>query len=306
MDPNKKVKVKNRFTKDSHCSSNDVSTCSKFGKVAINNIELTINQQINAVILNKNKMLPLYLGYFIMTKPEVLKTIRKDYINVTNLNSIKIPIPPLNIQQQIIDEITTIEQSGQKVEREIRGYNDEISHLIEKSQIGGERYKFTDLIAEIDIEKLVKIPNNEILTIGKHPVITQEQEFISGYTNEEIGLITDVPLIIFGDHTLSLKYTDFPFFFGADGIKLIKTNDIINSKYFYYLLKSQIQTISSGKYQRHYSLLKEMTFTISSQTNQESVMREIESLESKIIELNLALKNIDTEKEEVVSKYLIL
>ena len=49
-----------------------------------------------------------------------------------------------------------------------------------------------------------------------------------------------------------------------------------------------------------------MTFTISSQTNQESVMREIESLESKIIELNLALKNINTEKEEVVSKYLIL
>lgn len=37
MDPNKKVKVKNRFTNDSNCNSKDVSTCSKFGKVAINN-----------------------------------------------------------------------------------------------------------------------------------------------------------------------------------------------------------------------------------------------------------------------------
>ncbi len=37
MDPNKKVKVENRFTNDSNCSSQDVSTCSKFGKLAINN-----------------------------------------------------------------------------------------------------------------------------------------------------------------------------------------------------------------------------------------------------------------------------
>ncbi len=227
-------------------------------------------------------------------------------IKIEAIESIKLPLPPLNIQQQIIHEITAIEQNGQKVEREIRGYNDEISHLIEKSQIGGKRYKFTDLIAEIDIEKLVKIPNNEILMIGKYPVITQEQEFISGYTNEETGLITDIPLIVFGDHTLSLKYIDFPFFFGADGIKLIKTNDIVNAKFFYYLLKSQIQTIASGKYQRHYSLLKEMIFTIPNQDNQESVMRDVEALENKITELNFVMTNINIEKGEVISKYLVL
>jgi type I restriction enzyme S subunit len=105
---------------------------------------------------------------------------------------------------------------------------------------------------------------------------------------------------------LSLKYINFPFFFGADGIKLIKTNNIVNSKYFYYLLKSQIPRIATGKYQRYYSLLKEMTFAIPSQTNQEGVMRNIESLESKITELNVVMKNINIEKGEVITKYLIL
>lgn len=37
MDPNKKVNIKNKFTKDSKCSSKDVQYCSKFGKVALNN-----------------------------------------------------------------------------------------------------------------------------------------------------------------------------------------------------------------------------------------------------------------------------
>jgi len=37
MDSNKKVKVPNKFTKDSNCETKDVEYCSKFGKVAINN-----------------------------------------------------------------------------------------------------------------------------------------------------------------------------------------------------------------------------------------------------------------------------
>jgi hypothetical protein len=37
MDPNKKVKVPNKFTKDSNCDQKDVEDCSKFGKVALNN-----------------------------------------------------------------------------------------------------------------------------------------------------------------------------------------------------------------------------------------------------------------------------
>ncbi len=48
---------------------------------------------------------------------------------------------------------------------------------------------------------------------GQYPVITQNQEFISRHTNETIGLISDVLLIIFGDYTLSLNYIDFNFFF---------------------------------------------------------------------------------------------
>jgi restriction endonuclease S subunit len=41
-------------------------------------------------------------------------------LNQSNLNAIKLPLPPLEIQQQITDEITQIEQNGQKVERDWR------------------------------------------------------------------------------------------------------------------------------------------------------------------------------------------
>ena len=46
-----------------------------------------------------------------------------------------------------------------------------------------------------------KITREEIKTEGKFPVITQEtNQFISGYTDNDHP-ITDVPLIVFGDHS---------------------------------------------------------------------------------------------------------
>lgn len=68
-----------------------------------------------------------------------------------------------------------------------------------------------------------KIPKDDYLAEGKYPIIDQGQEDISGYWNDHEGLYNQVPAIIFGDHTRILKYSDKPFFLGADGVKLLKT-----------------------------------------------------------------------------------
>ena len=81
-----------------------------------------------------------------------------------------------------------------------------------------------------------KIANEQLLEEGQWPVLTQETDkIISGYTNQD-NPITDVPLILFGDHSCTLKYVDFPFFRGADGTQLIKTSEEKGclNKYLYY------------------------------------------------------------------------
>lgn len=79
-----------------------------------------------------------------------------------------------------------------------------------------------------------KFATSEYKESGKHPIFDQGQNAIAGYTDEEGGLYTDVPVILFGDHTRVVKYIDTPCFLGADGVKLLKSkNTDANVKYLY-------------------------------------------------------------------------
>lgn len=101
----------------------------------------------------------------------------------------------------------------------------------------------SDLLVKINGNQ-TKIREKDILLEGKTPVITQESEkVISGFSNID-KYITDLPLIVFGDHSCAFKYVDFPFIRGADGTHLLKTNQSqIITKYLftiYWLHQSKI------------------------------------------------------------------
>ena len=86
---------------------------------------------------------------------------------------------------------------------------------------------------------ITKVDNSQILKAGDIPVVAQNTDsIVCGYI-DNIEPITDLPLILFGDHTCCFKYIDFPFVRGADGTQLIKIdeNEIL-LKYLYYILKN--------------------------------------------------------------------
>src|SRR5690606_27991311 len=92
-----------------------------------------------------------------------------------------------------------------------------------------------------------KIEKFNIKEEGKTPVVTQEStKIISGYSDEN-NPVTDLPIILFGDHSCSLKYIDFQFFRGADGTVLLKPNEKFDIKYFYYILDNCILSLLPNK-----------------------------------------------------------
>ncbi len=100
-----------------------------------------------------------------------------------------------------------------------------------------------------------KIQKSEFSKEGLYPVIDQSQEEIGGWTNDVSTLISpEKPLVIFGDHTCAVKYVERPFAQGADGIKILKTNNSLLPKFLYFLLKAR--PIISDGYKRHFSKLK--------------------------------------------------
>ena len=132
-----------------------------------------------------------------------------------------------------------------------------------------------------DVTKFAKkLPTSDYQEKGKHPIIDQGQKQIAGYTDIEEGLFTDVPAIIFGDHTRVIKYIDTPFFIGADGVKVIKCKEEqANYNYLYYLLSS-VRIPNTG-YNRHYKWLKEAHLV---EHTKEEITRDVQD------ELNAMLK----------------
>ena len=102
-----------------------------------------------------------------------------------------------------------------------------------------------------------KIKRKEFLNEGLHPIISQEKEKINGYWDNADDLFkVNKPVVIFGDHTKTLKYIDFDFVLGADGVKILLANSNISSRYLFYFLNGL--DLRDLGYARHYRLLKEI------------------------------------------------
>ena len=105
------------------------------------------------------------------------------------------------------------------------------------------------------LRKKHKIKKSEYLSSGSIPVVDQGQDFIAGYIDDaERSYDGKLPVIVFGDHTCTLKYVDFPFAVGADGTQLIRPTEDFDIRYLYYALRDL--SLEHFGYQRHFKYLK--------------------------------------------------
>ena len=72
------------------------------------------------------------------------------------------------------------------------------------------------------------------------PVLTANQAFILGYTDETDGVFKDTPVIIFDDFTTDTKFVNFPFKVKSSALKILKNKDNGKSdiKYLYHIIKT--------------------------------------------------------------------
>ncbi len=101
-----------------------------------------------------------------------------------------------------------------------------------------------------------KVLSRDYKSSGNFPIVDQGQNLIAGWTDDDAGLIsTEVPVVVFGDHTRAFKYVDFAFVRGADGTQILRPKLGFDPLFFYYACKA-IDLPSRG-YNRHLKALKE-------------------------------------------------
>lgn len=128
---------------------------------------------------------------------------------------------------------------------------------------------------------------SQIKIKGKHPVISQSSIFIEGYSDEDILYKCDTPIIIFGDHTRNVKYVDFDFIVGADGVKIIKP--YIDTKYAYYMMIYAASHIVNKGYCRHFSQISKLSYNIPPLTEQYRIVAKIEELFAQLDKIGASL-----------------
>jgi type I restriction enzyme, S subunit len=166
---------------------------------------------------------------------------------------------------------------------------------------GWEARSFVECIEKVAYTQ--KIQRKYFLDDGAFPVVSQEADFINGYWDNKADLYkVTSPIVIFGDHTKVLKYVDFDFVLGADGVKILQPQEFLLPKFFFYqLLAADLDSLG---YARHFKLLKELEITYPDIQEQQRIVRILdEAFDAIAIAKAHAEKNMQNARE-VFASYL--
>ena len=149
----------------------------------------------------------------------------------------------------------------------------------------------------------VKLKREMYCSTGSTPIIDQGEKFIAGYTDENFEAIPSNEYIIFGDHSEHIKYVNFSFIQGADGLKILKPKED-NAKYIYYAFQNFY--VKELNYKRHWSSAKETLIPLPPPTVQTEIVRILDALTALTSELTSELilrqKQYEYYREKLLSE----
>lgn len=130
------------------------------------------------------------------------------------------------------------------------------------------------------------------------PVLTANQAFVLGYTNEKTGIFTDVPVIIFDDFTTDTKFVDFPFKVKSSAMKILKNKDPNRAdiRYLYQIIKTI--KFNAETHKRYWiSEYSNIEIPLPPLDVQKQIVDEIENKQSAINHAREIIKNLERERQ---------
>lgn len=97
------------------------------GKVAVLNGDAAFNQQINAIIPDKKKVLPMYLAYSLLSKQQELawqaNAAVVPIINKSQFSKLQLDIPDIDSQNKIISVLSKVDTLTTKVKKQLEDFD---------------------------------------------------------------------------------------------------------------------------------------------------------------------------------------
>jgi type I restriction enzyme M protein len=257
----------------------------------------------------------------------MFKGVGLKHLQKKEFRNIKIPLPPLKVQEKIVSEIG-------KIDDEVVGAKEKIEEL--KSKIENEIMDFTSFkeLKSFPLEKLVKIPissgltplraNSSFWKNGTIPWVKTEQlgEKYIYDTNEKITnkALEETTIKMNPKNTISIAMYGEGKTRGSVSIlkeemttnqaccNVFLDDEKANYEYVYYFLKTQyenLRNLASGvRHNLNTGHIKSYLIPLPPLETQNEIVSKIEKIEKDISILNESLENSKPKKQAILEKYL--
>ena len=139
---------------------------------------------------------------------------------------------------------------------------------------------------------------------GDIPVLTANKSLVLGYTDEDFGICTDVPVIIFDDFTTDSKYVTSPFKVKSSAIKLLRARqNLTHLKYIFE--RMQLIRFPLGDHKRYYiSDYQGIELSIPNLEEQLVLASVLTDMDAEIASLRQRLKKTHAIKQNMMQQLL--
>ena len=222
------------------------------------------------------------------------------HVYIDDIKKIRIPLPPFDIQQKIVDEIEEIEKKNLVLEKNIQKLNTQKNVLI-SSATTFKQFRLGDLIILEYGKALPKYERNK----GIYPVVGSNG--IDGYHD---SYMLEGPNIIVGRKgsvgKINLIQNNCNPIDTCYYVK-IKNNNLLDFYYCYQLLLGlNLESLNVGMGPG--GLNRNSAYAISVKipplSEQQKIVAQIEKLEKQIAEAQAIIDNSNQQKQEILDKYL--
>lgn len=287
------------------------------GKTAVAGKDLYTNEAIAALIpKDANEIINEYL--FTIFNAQIIdlenvgdkafgKSLNSKYLK----EEIKIPVPPINIQQRIVDDCKKIDEEYNNSRMSIEEYKQKIAEVFKRleviTEMGGVILRLSDReLFEISIGR--RVLNTEVNPAFDIPVY-------SANVFEPFGMIDKLLIEDFskdsvvwgidGDWMVNVIPANHPFY-PTDhcGVLRIKTEGIL-PKYMAHLLEVEgLRVGFKRSYRASIDRIEGLSVRVAPIEEQRKAIEEIEVYEKKIIEAQIVMGSCESRKKAILDRYL--
>jgi restriction endonuclease S subunit len=264
-------------------------------------------------VISNNKANQLYIYNVLKAlQPNIFDLARgsaQPHVYPDDIKSLKIPLPPLNIQKDIVKECSLIDDDVEKANENIKAnklkiqtYFQDILSQANKSYRLSDETNFEAFIGRRIVQKDIDNQKSGL------PIYSANVFDIFGYTSKEFLKDFNSPSILWGidgDWMVNYMEKDKPFH-PTDhcGVIRVKTDDI-NSKYLTWaLLQEGTKVNFSRTHRASTQRVKALSIKAPSRNIQDTIIEKIQKLEIQINESKRILDSASDKKKDILKKYL--